>query len=137
MKQTKLPAFSRDLKLKFHMNQTQPSDYKHLQSNQESSIYILQTIKVNKQNYSLFYDTGCCDMVSRYAAIKLIGPRAKHESSIPISISRAGNARVKSNHGIFQVKLPLFNGSEVAFSGVCLDQITVKFPQYQLKGNRK
>ena len=30
MKQTKLPAFSRDLKLTFHMNQQQPSDYKHL-----------------------------------------------------------------------------------------------------------
>ena len=62
MKQTKLPAFSRDLKLTFHMNQQQPSDYKRLQSNQESAIYILQIIKVNKQNYSLFYDTGCCDM---------------------------------------------------------------------------
>ena len=68
MKQTKLPAFSRDLKLIFHMNQQHPSDYKHLQSNQESAIYILQIIKVNKENYSLFYVTGCCDMVSTYAA---------------------------------------------------------------------
>ena len=78
MKQTKLAAFWRDLKLTFHTNQQQASDYKHLQSNQESAIYILQTIKVNKQNYSLFYDTGCCDMVSRYAAI---GSRAKQEST--------------------------------------------------------
>ena len=116
------------------MNQQQPSDYKHPQSNQESAIYILQTIKINKQNYSLFYGTGCCDMVSRYAAIKSIGSRAKQESSIPISIGGVGNTEVKSNHGIFQVKLPLFNGSEATFSGVCLDQITVKFPQYPLKG---
>ena len=134
MKQTKLAAFSRDLKLTFHMNQQQPSDYKHPQSNQESAIYILQTIKVNKQNYSLFYDTGCCDMVSRYAAIKSIGSRAKQELSIPISIGGVGNTEVKSKHGISQVKLPLFNGSEATFSGVCLDQITVKFPQYPLKG---
>ena len=112
----------------------QPSDYKHPQSNQESAIYILQTIKVNKQDYSLFYDTGCCDMVSRYAAIKSIGSRAKQESSIPISIGGVGNTEVKSNHGIFQVKLPLFNGSEATFSKVCLDQITVKFPQNPLKG---
>ena len=34
MKQTKLAEFSRDLKLTFHMNQQQPSGYKHLQSNQ-------------------------------------------------------------------------------------------------------
>ena len=44
------------------------------------------------------------------------------------------NTQVKSNHGIFQVKLALFNGSEASFSGICLDQITVKFPQYPLKG---
>ena len=44
------------------------------------------------------------------------------------------NTQVKSNHGIFQVKLPLFNGLEATFSGICLDQITVKFPQYPLKG---
>ena len=43
------------------------------------------------------------------------------------------NTQVKSNHGIFQVKLALFNGSEATFSGICLDQITVKFPQYPLK----
>ena len=134
MKQTKLAAFSRDLKLTFRMNQQQPSDYKHPQSNQESAIYILQTIKVNKQDYSLFYDTGCCDMVSRYAAIKSIGSRAKQESSIPVSICGVGNTQFKSNHGIFQVKLLLFNGSEATFSVVCLDQITVMFPQYPLKG---
>ena len=34
MKQTKLAEFSRDLKLTFHMNQQQPSGYKHLQSDQ-------------------------------------------------------------------------------------------------------
>ena len=48
---------------------------------QEKAIYILQftftfTIKVEEYEYSLFYDTGCCDMVSRYAAIKSIGKRA-------------------------------------------------------------
>ena len=135
MKQTKLAAFSRDLKLTFHMNQQQqPKDYKYPQSNQESGIYILQTIKVNKQNYSLFYDNGFCDMASRYTAIKSIGSRAKQESSIPISIGGVRNPEVKSSHDIFQVKLSIFNGSEATFSRVCLDQITVKFPQYPLKG---
>ena len=73
-------------------------------------------------------------MVSRYAAIKSIGSRAKQESSIPVSICGVGNTQFKSNHGIFQVKLLLFNGSEATFSVVCLDQITVMFPQYPLKG---
>ena len=89
---------------------------------------------MNNQNYSLLYDTGCCDMLSRYAAIKSTGSRPKQETSIPISVGGVGNTEVKSNHPIFQVKLPLFNGSEATFSGVCLDQITFKFPQYPLKG---
>ena len=74
-------------------------------------------------------------MVSRYAAIKSIGSRTKQESSIPISIGGVRNTEVKSNDGIFQVKLPLFNGSEATFTRVCsFDQITIKFPQYLLKG---
>ena len=32
------------------------------------------------------------------------------------------------------VQLLLFNGSDVVFSGVCTDQITVEFPHYPLKG---
>lgn len=75
MKQIKFPAFSRDLKLTFNMNQQQTSESydKHLKANQESVIYILQTIKANKQSYSLFHDIGCRDMWSKYAAIKSIG----------------------------------------------------------------
>lgn len=30
--------------------------------------------------YLLFYDTGCCDMFSQYAAIDSIGKRASKES---------------------------------------------------------
>ena len=75
-----LPSFSRDLKLSFHMNQNQ-SPNSHEVLDQEKAIYILQftftfTVKVEEYEYSLFYDTGCCDMVSRYAAIKSLGKRA-------------------------------------------------------------
>ena len=70
-----LPSFSRDLKLSFHMNQNQSPNSQEI-SDQENAIYILQTIKMEQHEYSLFCDTGCCDMVSRYAAIKSIGKRA-------------------------------------------------------------
>ena len=52
-------------------------------------------------------------MVSRYAVIKSIESKAEQESSIPISIGGVGNAEVKSNHGIFQVKLPLWIRSNI------------------------
>ena len=64
MRQTQLPAFSKGLKLIFHTNQqTTNSNHEVNFSNEEKAIYILQTIKVGQQQYSLFYDTGCCNMV--------------------------------------------------------------------------
>ena len=58
-----LPSFSRDLKLSFHMNQNQSPNSQKM-SDQEKTIYILQTIKVEQHEYSLFCDTSCCDMIS-------------------------------------------------------------------------
>ena len=79
MKQpNQLPLFSRDLELSFHMNQNQSPNSQEM-SCQEKAIYILQTIKEEQHEYSLCYDTGCCDMVSQYAAIKSIGKRASKE----------------------------------------------------------
>ena len=132
MKQAQLPAFSKELKLTFHTNQS--AAYQHSSQKEESAIYILQTIKIENKEYSLFYDTGCCDMVSRYQAVKAIGARASKEISGPISVGGVGNSQIQTNYGIYKVKLPLFNGSDATFSGVCMDQITVEFPQYPLKG---
>ena len=132
LKHIQLPIFSKDLKLIFHTNQQQLGT-NYQSSSQESAIYILQSIKVDKKVYSLFYDTGCCGMVPKYDAIKSIGSKVVQESSMPISIGRVGNFTINSNHRIFQVRLPLFNGSDAVFSGVCIDQITVEFPHYPLK----
>ena len=134
LKHIRLPIFSKYLKLTFHTNQQQHEN--HCQSSShESAMYIIQTIKVDKKLYYLFYDTGCCCMVSRYDAIKSIGSRAVQESSMPISIGGVDNSMIKSNYGIFQVRFPLFNGSDKVFSGVCIDQMTVESSHYPLKGN--
>ena len=133
MKQpNKLPSFSRDLKLSFHLNQNQSRSFQEM-SNQEKAIYILHTIKVEHE-YSLFHDTDCCDMVSRYAAIKSVGKRTSKEFSGPVTLGGVGIAQITSGHGTYQVNLPLFNGNDAVFSGVCLDQITIEFPKYPLKG---
>ena len=134
MKQpNQLPSFSRDLKLSFHINQNESRNSQEM-SDQEKTIYILQTIKVEQHKYSLFYDTGCCDMVSGYAAIKLIGKRASKEFSGPVTLGGVSNAQITSSHRNYQVKFRLFNGSDAVLSGVSLDQITVEFPKYPLKG---
>ena len=135
MKQpNQLPSFSRDLKLSFQMNQNQSPNSQEM-SDEVKAIYILQTIKVEQQEYSLFYDTGCFDMVSCYAPIKSIGKRASKGFSGPVTLG-VGNAQITSSHGTYQVKLPLFNGNDAVLSGVCLYQITVEFPKYLLKGQK-
>ena len=125
LKHIRLPIFSKYLKLTFHTNQQQHENH-YQSSSHESAMYIIQTIKVDKKLYYLFYDTGCCCMVSSYDAIKSIGSRAVQESSMPISIGGVDNSMIKSNYGIFQVRFPLFNGSDKVFSGVCIDQMTVE-----------
>ena len=36
-------------------------------------------------------------------------------------------------HGIYKVKIPMFNGKEANISGICLDKITQEFPKYELQ----
>ena len=89
---------------------------------------------MEQHEYSLFYDTGCCDMVSRYAAIKSIGKRASKELSGPVTLGGVGNAQITSSHWTYQTKLPIFNGNDSVLSGLYLDQVTVEFSKYYLKG---
>ena len=101
------------LKLTFHTNQqTANSNHDVNISNEEKAIYIVQTIKVGQQQNLLFYDMDCCDMVSRYNAIKTFGDRAVQELPQPISIDGVGNVEIKML--------------------VC--QITVQFQKHPLQG---
>ena len=131
-RQQQLPSFSKDIKLTFHINQSSAQENNQL--NEEKAIYILQTIKVGQQQYSIFYDSGCSEIVSRYDAARRIGNKATQEVAGPISISEVGNSQIKMKHGVYKIQLPLFNGNEAALSGVCLDEITMKFPAHPLRG---
>lgn len=73
----------------------------------------------------------------RYNAIKAIGDSAVQELSGPVPIGGVGNPEVRTSHGIYSLKLPLFNVNDVIFSGVCLDQITIQCPKYPLKEDLK
>ena len=45
-----------------------------------------------------------------------------------------GNIKMESQHGIYQVRLPLVNGKDAVMAGVCIDKITNTFPTYPIKG---
>ena len=137
-----IPEFSKNIKLSFvaqqaHVTSPKTQDLHNDDDDApitENGIYLLQKILVDGQEYTVFFDTGCSDMVARYDAVKRIGDRAKLEVKGPISLGGVGNLKTESQYGIYQVRLPLVNGNNAVLTGVCLDQITNTFPNYPIEG---
>ena len=101
---------------------------------EENGIYVLQTIKIDDDQYSIFYDTGCGRFCSKYNSIQRLGSRAKQQCIGPIPVGGVGGISTEARHGTYSVKLPLADGNEAVLTGVCLDQITEAFPIYPLAG---
>ena len=100
----------------------------------EKAIYQLQIIQVANQRFPLFFDSGCGDFVSIYSAMQRMKSRATQEIPGPITIGGVGGVTTEFAHGLWKVKLPMFNGDNVEMSGLCLDEITKAFPEYPIKG---
>ena len=122
-----LEEFSTDIKLSFlsygassyttggKKLATRPEDGSVIDDN---SMYILQQIQLNDSTFALFFDTGC-----RYSAVQKIQDRSCQEISGPINLGGVGECKMESPHGIYQVKLPLYNGKNAVLSGICLDKM--------------
>ena len=91
-------------------------------------------MKINNSRYSIFFDSGCADFVSRHNAILSLTSNATQEHAGPITMGGVGGVISVSQHVIYKVNLPLYDGSQATVSGVCLDNITLKFPLYPLQG---
>ena len=116
-----------------------------------AALYMLQTISVSQSlgggppdsvgeseiSVTLFFDGGCDEFVSMIEGVQKIGKRAILEKEGPITLGGVGDTKTLSQHGEYQVRLPLHNGKDAVFSGVCLDRITLTFPQYPLQGKIK
>ena len=100
----------------------------------ENAVYILQTVKIDEEDYNIFYDGGCGDFCPRYRAILRLGERATLSQPGPTQLGGVGGITAVSPHGVYDVKLPLSPKRNVIMSGVCLDKITETFPTYPLKG---
>ena len=98
----------------------------------DEPIYIFQTIRVDKERYSLFYDGGCRHFCSRHEAVLRLGDRAVEIRPGPVTIGGVCGMTSTTPYGIHQIKLPLPDNKVAKMSGVCLEQITEKFPLYPL-----
>ena len=129
-KRTNIPDFSKTIS-NYHSTQSfraqSPSE-----SSEDSGIYQLQHISVNSRTYLMFFDTGCSDFVVRTEAIRQLTSRAELQYKGPIMLGGVGDVSTSSSEGIFSVKLPKFDGSNVTLTGVSLGKITATFPQYPL-----
>ena len=121
-----LPEYSKNIRIGFH--NLNAKEYEKSLSN-EDSVFLLQTIQVENKKFNLFYDSGCQDLVSKKEAIdklEVIG-RASSQLPGPITLFGVGNQKSESTHGIYSVRLPLFDGRDAVMSGICLD-IPQNFP---------
>ena len=130
----KLPSFAKNISLSFHTNNSFNSQagtsYK---STDEQGIYLLQTIKINNNDFTIFYDNGCSDFIVKQSAITMLGDAASKESSNIIQIGGVGNTTTSSKLGSYNVKIPTHNGQIASLSGICMEQITQTFPRYPLQ----
>ena len=100
-----------------------------------SAIFMLQTISVEGISIRIFFDLGAGDLVVKKSIMDILVElgRARQEVPGPISISGVGDQESVTQHGIYSVCLPLRDGQNVVFSGVCMDRVTTVFPTYDLK----
>ena len=139
-----LEEFSKEIKLSLlacsYISKPEPRSEPVQQPNddviiKEDAVYILQTIIVESEPFNLFFDNGCSDFVSRKKAVqKLSKKRAILERAGPTSLGGIGDTKAVAAHGEYQIRLALHNGKNAVMSGVCLDKLTVTFPQYPLHG---
>ena len=141
LRRANVPEFAKNIKLSFMSKQifisAKPNQDMKINDESivtENGIYMLQKLQIDGQIYTIFFDSGCSDMVAKHEAIVRLGDRAKQEMKGPISLGGVGNLKTESVHGIYQVRLPLANGKDAVLAGVCLDKITNTFPEYPLNG---
>ena len=99
---------------------------------QSSGIFMLQTILVGNTKLRLFFDTGCGDIVIKKSAVDALSHvgRAHLEVPGPMTMSGVGDVKSITNHGIYSISLPLKDGTNAVFSGICMDKVTTEFPTY-------
>ena len=100
----------------------------------ESSSYILQTIDIDGEKFNIFFDNGCREFCARIEAIEKLMKlgRARLVKSGPTTLIGVCDQKSVSEHGIYEVSLPMFDGKNAVMSGIVVDQVTGEFPRYRL-----
>ena len=115
-----LPTYAKEIKLAYLGTTNKKSSHlpkNSVSNDEERGICQLQTITIEHQNFTIFYDSGCGDFTSKWSAIQKLGTRAHQKHSGPINVDRVGGLSTESPFGIYSVNLPLHNGRNALLSG--------------------
>ena len=63
-----MPPISKNLKIAMH-NQAHRAGVHEGAKLNEKGIFMLQTVKIKDQNFNIFYDSGCSDLICKKSAI--------------------------------------------------------------------
>ena len=133
-----LPTHAKEISLSYHSTYEAVSDGEQdvilTKSKREDAVFMLQTIEVDGEEYTMFYDGGCGKMLCRYEAIQRIGSRAVLDTPGQMSIVGVGGVTTDAKHGVYTVTLPLFNGQPFEMTGSCMERLTEEFPRYPIQG---
>ena len=102
----------------------------------ERPIFPLQHISVEGTSLRVFYDRGAGDAVLKLAAIKALEKlgRAVQIREGNITMTGVGGIDSVTKWGEWSICLPLKNGYNTVITGVCMEQVTAEFPDYELSG---
>ena len=101
------------------------------ESTDERGIYMLQTILIENNAYTIFFDTGCSDFIVKNSAIQSHVAKATILSSQVTKIGGVSQTSLQS-FGTCDIKIPKNDGGTASFNGISLELITTTFPQYPL-----
>ena len=100
---------------------------------EDTTIYTLQTIQVHGNRFTIFYDIGRSELVTRFKAVEKLGKRAAQEYKGPISIDGVGDLKIDSYRGIYTTSGYHFTMEEMQFYKVCLDHISPQRVQFMVE----
>ena len=149
-KNQNLPAFAQGIHLSYH-NSGALEEASHEASSEvldpmvdpepeDDAVFLFQIIEIfneatkKDEKFLIFYDLGCGKFLARYKAIQRLGSRATLHIPPPLQVMGIAGIVVESQYGSYNVKLPLANGRDAQFTGLCFDKLTEDFATYPLQG---
>ena len=101
----------------------------------DSTIFQFQTISVKGHRLRLLYDSAGTRTLFKKSAKDILESlgMSRHVTPGPLYLRGAGDQKTECPHGIYEFNLPLKDGYDATFTGMCLDKVTSTFPTYPLK----